>query len=89
MTNFSLRTFSRFVTANPVLCLGGVLALTLLALLLARVRLSVEMDPAQLLREDSDVARTTRRAVLDVGTFDFMLAVVEAQGPGQRNARRW
>lgn len=83
MTNFSLRTFSRFVTTNAVLCLTVVAVMTLAALLFARVKLTVEMDLSQLLSEDSEVARTTRRALVDFGTFDFMLAVIEAQGPDQ------
>lgn len=88
MTQFSLRHLSRFVSRRPNWCLGISLLATVAAVFSIANRLSIEMDMSELLPEDSEVARIRRDAVFDFGSFDFMLAVLEARGPGQADQLR-
>jgi predicted RND superfamily exporter protein len=85
MFRFSIRHLAAFVTKYPNWCLGFAVALTV-ASFFSIQRLTVEMDISQLLPEESEVARITRLAREDIGSFDFMLVVLEAREPGSEQA---
>lgn len=59
------------------------LVFTALSLFVIRDRLTIEMDLAALLPEDSEVARIYQTAHWDFGSFDFMLVVLETNAPGR------
>jgi predicted RND superfamily exporter protein len=85
MFRFSIRHLAAFVTRYPNWCLAFAIALTV-ASLFSIQRLTIEMDISQLLPEGSDVARITRLARADIGSFDFMVVVLEASEAGQEEA---
>jgi len=85
MFRFSIRHLAAFVTRHPNWCLGFAAIITI-ASVFSIQRLTVEMDISQLLPEESEIARITRMAREDIGSFDFMLVVLEAREAGQEAA---
>ncbi len=85
MFRFSIRHLAAFVARYPNWCLGLAAALTF-ASVFSIQRLTVEMDISQLLPEESEVARITKLAREDIGSFDFMLVALETKESGQEAA---
>ncbi|MCC7392067.1 MMPL family transporter [Candidatus Sumerlaeota bacterium] len=72
-----IRYLGRKSSRHPILFLGVVLLLTVLAGYSAWTRLRIRMDVVDLLPSDSEIVRETRMADLDFGGGDFVLAVIE------------
>jgi predicted RND superfamily exporter protein len=85
MFRFSIRHLATFVSRYPNWCLVFALLLTV-ASVFSIQRITIEMDISQLLPEGSEVARITRLARADIGSFDFMIVVLEAREAGQEDA---
>lgn len=83
MIRFSVRTLARWISRRPNWCLAIAFTLTVAAMVLLTNRLSIEMDMSELLPEDSEVYQIRRDALMH-GSFDFMLAVLEANEPDSR-----
>lgn len=83
MHQLSVRKLARFVSIHPNWSLLITLILTILALWKAK-DLQIEMDVADLLPDDLEVVKISQAAYNDMGSFDFMLAVVEVPDSGDR-----
>ncbi|MCB2153357.1 MMPL family transporter [bacterium] len=82
MTQFSVRHLSRFVSRHPNWCLLLAAIFSVASIIAIRSYLRIEMDLTALLPEKSKVAQITQSALRDFESFDFMFAVLEADGPG-------
>jgi len=83
MHQLSVRKLARFVSIHPNWSLLITLILTIFALWKAK-DLQIEMDVADLLPDDLEVVKISQAAYNDMGSFDFMLAVVEVPDSADR-----
>ncbi len=74
-----LRFLARVTHRFPVLVLLVCTAFLVVALVAAKRHLRLDTNVAALLPQQLDIQQVTREALRDFGTFDFMLAVLEAR----------
>lgn len=75
-----LRLLARLTHRFPVLVLLGCAALTAICVVAIRRHLTLDTNVTALFPRQSEIHQITREALRDFGSFDFMLAVVEARG---------
>lgn len=85
MSRRAIRYLGIHAGRRPWLYLFVALALTVVALVVARSRFHVEMDVAALLPRDSEVAEATRKPLSDFVGYGFLLCVLEVKRDAEQS----